>query len=225
MSNDKVLSLGPSWGGNMVMAHSLFQTLKQSMSSISLVNSLKSAFLTFAADIPKRIGFLGEIRYGLLNDIRQPGKMLLAKTVDRFVALGLNLGKTPQATPQAVLHADQPNGLLALEALGIKRYSDKVLGLCPGWQVISFGYDKNKSISQAIHAQTHEHCIDLGGKTALCDTIDIMALRHTVISNDSGLIHVSAALDKKLVAIFGSSDPSHTPQIQPQAILNRLQYD
>lgn len=301
MSNDKVLILGPSWVGDMVMAHSLFQTLKQLRpgiqidvaapawtlplldrmpevsekialpfqhgkldlmqrirlgrelkrkqyrQSISLVNSLKSAILPFAAGIPKRTGFLGEMRYGLLNDIRPLDKKRLAKTVDRFVALGLELGQMPQAIPQPVLHADQPNGHLALEKLGIGHTSDKVLGLCPGaeygeakrwpaehfakvanevlnqgWQVILFGSDKDKAITQAIDAQTNGRCIDLGGKTALGDAIDIMALCHTVISNDSGLMHVAAALDKNLIAIFGSSDPSHTPPMHPEAIIEYL---
>ncbi len=301
MPNDKVLILGPSWVGDMVMAQSLFQTLKQSrpgvqidvaapawtlplldrmpevtekialpfqhgkldlmkrirlgrqlkanhyQQSINLVNSLKSAILPFAAGIPKRTGFLGEMRYGLLNDIRPLDKTLLPKTVDRFVALGLDHGQKPQEIPQPVLHADQTNGHLALEKLGIKLYSDKILGLCPGaeygeakrwptehfasvanavlnrgWQVVLFGSDKDKPITQAINQHTQQRCIDLGGKTALGDAIDIMALCHTVISNDSGLMHVAAALDKKLIAIFGSSDPSHTPPIHPTAIIEYL---
>ncbi len=68
---------------------------------------------------------------------------------------------------------------------------------------------------------TQSRCIDLGGKTKLGDAIDIMSLCETVISNDSGLMHVAAALNIKLIAIYGSSDPHHTPPMHPDA---RIQY-
>lgn len=304
MSKDKVLILGPSWVGDMVMAHSLFQTLKQLkpdrqidvaapawtlplldrmpevsdkialpfqhgkldlmarirlgnqlkskhyQQSISLINSFKSAILPLAANIPKRTGFLGEMRYGLLNDIRPLNKQRLPKTVDRFVALGIETTETPPTIPQPVLTADHANGQQALKKLGLTLQSHQVLGLCPGaeygeakrwpaeyfssvanamldqgWQVILFGSDKDKAITHHINAQTSGRCIDLGGQTALGDAIDIMSLCHTVISNDSGLMHVAAALDKKLIAIFGSSDPKHTPPMHPQAVIEYLGLD
>jgi heptosyltransferase II len=49
-----------------------------------------------------------------------------------------------------------------------------------------------------------------------------MSLCHTIISNDSGLMHVAAALDKKLIAIYGSSDPKHTPPMHPDAVVEYL---
>jgi len=52
-----------------------------------------------------------------------------------------------------------------------------------------------------------------------------MSLCDTVISNDSGLMHVAAALDKKLIAIYGSSDPHHTPPMSPKAIVEYLALD
>ena len=157
MTTEKILVMGPSWVGDMVMAHSLFQSLKQQnptvqidvaapfwtlpllermpevtekialpfkhgqlglmkrirygrglkgnqyTQSISLVNSLKSAILPFAAGIPKRTGFLGEMRYGLLNDIRPLDKTVLAKTVERFVALSVNKDQILPAIPQPTL--------------------------------------------------------------------------------------------------------------------------
>ncbi|MFT7228856.1 MAG: heptosyltransferase-2 [Methylophilaceae bacterium] len=301
MFSKKILIMGPSWIGDMVMAHSLFQYLKkqnpsvqidvaapswtlplldrmpevtskialpfkhgqlglmerihfgrslknkQYTQSISLVNSLKSAILPLAAGIPKRTGFLGEMRYGFLNDIRPLDKAALPKTVERFVALGINKEKILPAIPQPTLIADSTNAKVVLNKLGISLPNDKVLGLCPGaeygeakrwpvahyaevataaldqdWQVILFGSDKDISITQAINALSQSKCIDLGGKTKLGDAIDIMSLCDTIVSNDSGLMHIAAALDKKLIAIFGSSNPEHTPPIHPDAVIAYL---
>jgi len=301
MSSDRILVIGPSWVGDMVMAHSLFQLLKQQnpsvqidvaapawtlplldrmpevsekialpfkhgqlsliariqfgrrlknnhyTQSISLVNSFKSAILPFAANITKRTGFLGEMRYGLLNDIRPLNKKALPKTVERFVSLGLPNNQALPAIPQPILLADQENAIKVLAQLNAPLTSNKVLGLCPGaeygqakrwpadhyaevanaalnqgWQVLLFGADKDVPVTQAINRMTQSRCIDLGGKTKLGDAIDIMSLCTTVVSNDSGLMHVAAALDKKLIAIFGSSDPYHTPPMNPEAVVKYL---
>ncbi len=301
MVSNKILVMGPSWVGDMVLAHSLFQILKQQYpdvqidvaapawtlplldrmpevtgkialpfkhgqlslleriefgkslrrnhysQSISLVNSLKSAILPFVAGIKKRTGFLGEMRYGLLNDIRPLDKSLLPKTVDRFVALGINRNQTLPLIPQPKLIADYNNAIQTLRDLGIVLSSSKVLGLCPGaeygeakrwptayyaevathaikhgWQVLLFGSEKDIPVTQEINQITESRCIDLGGKTKLGDAIDIMSLCDTVISNDSGLMHVAAALDKKLIAIYGSSDPHHTPPMHPKAVIEYL---
>lgn len=308
MSADKILILGPSWVGDMVLAHSLFQTLKKQRpnaiidvaappwtlpllarmpeinrgialpfkhgqlamverikfgrqlktqgykQSISLVNSLKSAILPFAAGIPQRTGFLGEFRYGLLNDIRPLDKTKLPRTVDRFVTLGIDknqvkqtLVKTQNNIPNPRLLADRNNALQALARLGQHAPSEKILGLCPGaeygeakrwpaeyyaevantalshgWQVWLFGSDKDVPVTQQINQLTTGRCLDLGGKTKLGDAIDLMSLCDTVISNDSGLMHVAAALDKKVIAIYGSSDPYHTPPMHPAAVVAYL---
>jgi lipopolysaccharide heptosyltransferase II len=301
MSPNKILVMGPSWVGDMVLAHSLFQTLKQQYpnvqidvaapawtlplldrmpevtgkialpfkhgqlsllerikfgkrlknnhysQSISLVNSLKSAILPFVAGIKKRTGFLGEMRYGLLNDIRPLDKSLLPKTVDRFVALGVNRNQTLPSIPQPKLLADNHNAIQSLKDLGIELSGRKVLGLCPGaeygkakrwpaayyaevashaidegWEVLLFGSEKDITVTREINQITQSRCIDLAGKTKLGDAIDIMSLCDTVISNDSGLMHVAAALDKKLIAIYGSSDPHHTPPMQPNAVIEYL---
>lgn len=301
MAPNKILVMGPSWVGDMVLAHSLFQTLKQQdtdvqidvaapawtlplldrmpevtgkialpfkhgqlslmeriefgkrlksnhyTQSISLVNSLKSAILPFVAGIKKRTGFLGELRYGLLNDIRPLDKSLLPKTVDRFVALGINKDQALPSIPQPKLIANNQNAVLSLKDLGVELSHSKVLGLCPGaeygeakrwpvtyyaevanhainhgWQVFLFGSDKDTVITREINQLTQSRCIDLGGKTKLGDAIDIMSLCDTVISNDSGLMHVAAALNKKLIAIYGSSDPHHTPPMHPEAVIEYL---
>ncbi len=305
MPAEKILIIGPSWVGDMVLAHSLFQSLKAQnpdtiidvaapawtlpllermpevnraialpfkhgqlallerirfgrslktngyTQAILLVNSLKSAILPLAAGIPQRTGFLGEFRHGLLNDIRPLDKAQLPRTVDRFVALGVN--KQVQTLPKISnprLIADQDNALRVLEKNGMRKPTQKVLGLCPGaeygeakrwpaeyyaevankalnkgWQVWLFGSGKDIPVTATINDLVRGRCQDWGGKTNLGEAIDLMSLCDTVISNDSGLMHVAAALDKKLVAIYGSSDPHHTPPMHPDAVVEYLALD
>jgi heptosyltransferase-2 len=213
--------------------------------AILLTNSLKSAILPFAAGIPRRTGFVGELRYGLLNDIRSLDKGILPRTVDRFVALGMeNKAALPQNVPLPSLMAQPDNALQTLHRHGHKPPQTPVLGLCPGaeygeakrwpaeyyaevarsaldqgWEVWLFGSDKDVAVTTLINELCANQCLDLGGKTRLGEAIDLMSLTTAVVSNDSGLMHVAAALDKRTVAIFGSSDPYHTPPMNAQATI------
>jgi heptosyltransferase-2 len=297
----KILVLGPAWVGDMVLAQSLFKTLKSEhpdcqidvaspawtlpllermpevstaiplpfkhgelafwqriqfgralksksySQAIILTNSLKSALLPFAAGIPRRTSFLGEMRYGLINDIRPLDKKQLPKTVDRFVALGLDNRASLHEIPHPNLVADKKNAEAVLKRLQHTLTSAKILALCPGaeygeakrWpieyyaaaanaalnkgcEVWLFGSDKDVPYTQRINQQTGNRCLDLGGKTKLGEVIDLMSLCDTVISNDSGLMHVAAALGKKLIAIYGSSDPRHTPPMSANAVVEYL---
>ncbi|HSI37944.1 MAG TPA: lipopolysaccharide heptosyltransferase II [Methylotenera sp.] len=216
--------------------------------AIILTNSFKSAILPFAANIPHRTSFLGEMRYGLVNDIRLLDKTKLPRTVDRFVTLGLDPNAPlPALIANPSLIADAQNALNTLQKLGLAKPMTKVLGLCPGaeygeakrwpaeyyaevardalskgWQVWLFGSDKDIPVTTAINQMTNNQCLDLGGKTKLGEAIDLMSLCDAVVSNDSGLMHVAAALDKKLVAIYGSSDPHHTPPMSSKAVVEYL---
>ena len=300
-ASPKILVLGPSWVGDMVLAQSLFKTLKTRYpgcridvaapawtlpllermpevnqgialpfkhgqlalrerikfgknlrnqrydQAIILTNSLKSAILPFAARIPVRTSYLGEMRYGLLNDIRPLDKIILPRTVDRFVALGLPKGELPTNIQNPALVADRSNALATLASLDIHMSDKPVLGLCPGaeygeakrwpaayyaevanaalkqgWQVWLFGSDKDIPVTAEINQITHHRCQDFGGKTKLGQAIDLMSLCTSIVSNDSGLMHVAAALDKKLVAIYGSSDPYHTPPMSSKAVIEYL---
>src|SRR5690554_2090935 len=183
----RILVIGPSWVGDMVLAHSLFQILKQTQpdtiidvaapawtmplldrmpevsgkiampfkhgqlvlrerirfgkslrasaydQAILLTNSFKSAILPAAAGIPKRTGYLGELRYGLLNDIRPLDKQALPRTVDRFVNLGLPPGAAlPAALPNPRLTADRGRAQATLSRLGHALPTTTIIGLCLG---------------------------------------------------------------------------------------------
>lgn len=227
--------------------------------AIILTNSFKSALLPWAAGIKKRTGFLGEMRVGLINDIRPLDKTKLKKTVERFVTLGLDKNEPlPNTIPNPHLITSPETAWILASRYCIlnekeklhdnsKGINRKVLGLCPGaeygeakrwpaeyyatvandalskgWQVWLFGSEKDVAVTTEINQLTQNKCVDLGGKTKLGEAIDLMSLCDTVISNDSGLMHIAAALNKNLIAIFGSSDPYHTPPMHPHAVIKYL---
>ncbi len=215
---------------------------QQYSQALVLPNSWKSALIPWFATIPIRTGFIGECRYGLLNDSRRLDKMLLPMTVQRFAALSLAGAIT--STP------DFPNPRLevsteARQAVAAKFAVDtqtKLLALCPGaeygpakqwpsdyfaelakakhaqgWQVGLFGSTKDKPVAEAINRVSGNVCQDFTGRTDLADAVALLALADSVVSNDSGLMHVAAALDKPVIALFGSSSPTFTPPLSDKA--------
>lgn len=210
--------------------------------AIVLPRSLKAALVPFWARIPVRTGYKGEMRYGLLNDIRPLDKSVLSMTVQRFVALGLPKDAVlPPAIqpPQLVLAA----GLREAVKTKFLVSSVPVLALCPGaeyggakrwpaeyfatvakyWiaqggQVILLGSGKDVPVTaQIVAAVNSPACHDLAGKTSLQEVLGLLSLARQVVSNDSGLMHVAAAVEVPVIALYGSSDPSYTPPLSNQA--------
>lgn len=208
--------------------------------AILLPNSWKSAIIPFAANIALRTGWLGEMRYGLLNDVRKLDKSLLSMTVQRFVALAND--KENRALPEILppaLTVDPENSLAAMNQLGLpQQHTAPVLAFCPGaeygkakrWpaeyygelarqhidqggSIWLFGSDKDLSVCEEISVIAGEGCHNLAGRTSLAQAIDLLSIADQVVSNDSGLMHVAAALNRPLVAIYGSSDPEFTPPL------------
>ncbi len=198
--------------------------------AILLPNSFKSALIPFLAKIPQRTGYLGEMRYFLLNDIRTKNHY---KTVEQFVALGLSDQSSFKILPPKL--NSQPIDLNKFN-LNLEK---PILALCAGaeygsakrwlidyyvevaqhylkqnWQVWAFGSIKEQMQGLAIEKAGG---VNLCGKTTLAEAIDLLALSKAVVSNDSGLMHVAAALNKPLVAIYGSSDPNFTPPLSPNS--------
>jgi heptosyltransferase-2 len=219
--------------------------------AIVLPNSLKSALVPFAARIPRRSGFVGELRYGLLNDARKLDKQALTMTVQRFAALALEPAEPlPDELPVPRLVTEQIAIDRSLAETGIPTPDSPVIALCPGaeygpakrwpsrhyaavachyldlgWQVWLFGSAKDKPVCQRINAQSDDRCEDLSGRTTLGQAIDLMSLASAAVSNDSGLMHLAAALDLPLVAVYGSSDPNFTPPLSRHAQVVSLGLD
>ncbi|MFA5493693.1 MAG: lipopolysaccharide heptosyltransferase II [Porticoccaceae bacterium] len=290
----RVLIIGPSWVGDMVMAHSLVQVLGerhpgavidvlapawsgpllarmpgvrraidmpvghgrvaigarwrlgrslagQYDQAIVLPNSLKSALIPLFARIPVRTGWRGEMRFGLLNDIRKLDPRRYPLMVQRFNALAFPAGfSNPVRAPFPTLKVDEAGIPALLARFGLDS-ARPVLALCPGaefgpakrwpeghyaavaaalvergWQVWVFGSANDRAVAEALVDATgaaREHCRILAGETQLAEAIDLMSLASAVVSNDSGLMHIAAALARPLVVLYGSTSPRFTPPL------------
>ncbi len=218
--------------------------------AILLPNSLKSALAPWFAGIPLRTGFRGEMRYGLLNDLRRLDKARLPMTVQRFVSLGLTPDSPlPAPLPHPRLRANTANQAPLLDRLGLTMERPAV-AFMPGaeygpakqWplphfaalarglgergrQVWILGSAKDREAGESIAGLAGPYVHNLCGRTALGDAIDLLDLCQAAVTNDSGLMHVAAALDKPLAALFGSSTPDHTPPLSDRAAIRYLRLE
>ena len=215
--------------------------------AIVLPNSLKSALIPLLAKIPLRTGFRGEMRYGLLNDIRRLDERALPKMVQRFAALALDHGaRVPMPLPNPSLTSSSKN-LEKIVKKQILTLGKPVAVLCPGaeygaakrWPVEHFatlarelhargyvtwliGSPKDADAGDAISQASDGASINLCGKTSLEDAIDLIAHAALVVTNDSGLMHVAAALERPVLALYGSSSPDFTPPLSDKAKIIRI---
>ena len=220
---------------------------KQYDQAIVLPNSLKSALVPFFAHIPLRTGFVGESRYILLNDARKLSKTALPLMVERFAQLAEDKqGKVPRplANPRLEVSATQRSATLQKLGLALDK---PVAVFCPGaeygpakrWPATYFaeiaqrlqrqgyavwlvGSANDKEVSDKIIALGNPECLNLCGITDLTDAIALLSCAQLVISNDSGLMHLAAALDRPMLALFGSSSPQFTPPLSPDAMILKL---
>ncbi|MCE0492005.1 ADP-heptose--LPS heptosyltransferase RfaF [Pantoea sp. Mb-10] len=305
----KILVIGPSWVGDMMMSQSLYRTLKAEhpdavidvmapawcrpllsrMPEVNqalpmplghgalalgerrrlgkslranhydrayvLPNSFKSALVPFFAGIKQRIGWRGEMRYGVLNDVRVLDKAAFPLMVERYVALGYDTPvhsasalPQPLLWPQLRVDEDEKQMTAALFALSADR---PIIGFCPGaefgpakrwphyhyaalaeqliaegYQVLLFGSAKDRetgdTLLNSLSDRARAHCKNLAGETQLEQAVILIALCAAVVSNDSGLMHIAAALNRPLVALYGPSSPDFTPPLSHQARIIRL---
>jgi len=212
-----------------------------------LPGSFKSALIPLLAGIPKRTGFRGEMRYGLIDDMRMLNKRAMPMTVQRFVALGRPNGKPlPNPIPRPRLIADTDNQTRLRSSLELARDRPAIAFMAgaeygpakqwplrhfaslaeklvdQGFQVWILGSDKDREDGDIIASDQEDHVINLCGRTTLGDAVDLLAMSAAAISNDSGLMHVAAALDVPLVAIYGSSTPDHTPPLSDRVSVRYL---
>ena len=213
--------------------------------AIVLPNSFKSALIPYFARIPRRVGYRGEWRYGVLNQLKQLDVVRTPRMVDQFVKLGL-IHDEPLPYPELIAKMIPQKFWSQLQFDGNKLHKPAVI-LCPGaeygpakrWpsvyfgrlatQCVELGYQvwvvggkKDSVVAAEILQVTNADIVDLTGKTSLDEVIDIMAWATHVVTNDSGLMHIAAALARHVIVIYGSSSPDFTPPLTKGADIIRL---
>ena len=216
--------------------------------AIVMPRSLKAALVPFFASIPTRTGFRGEMRYGLLNDVRRLDKNRLDQTVKRFIALGL---------PRGAELPEPPHPSLEIDAQSRERFAERLAGgqrdvvaLMPGaaygpakcWPinyfgelaaalvrlgaaVVVLGSRGEHAVGEQIREAGGDGVINLCGETRLEETVDILSLARAAVTNDSGLMHVAAAAGTHVIAIYGSSSATFTPPLTERKTIVSLDLD
>jgi heptosyltransferase-2 len=195
--------------------------------AIVLPNSWKAALVPFFAHIPTRSGYVGESRYGLLNLVYRKRSAAMR---EHYARLAEAPGTAPSPLPQPRLRADGAQVAATRARFGLEH---SYVALCPGAE---YGPAKRWPYFGELAARLQKPAVLLGspndaaaaagiagrnlvGGTTLDEAIDLIAGAELVVTNDSGLMHVAAALGRPLVALFGSSSPEKTP---PQAGRSRV---
>lgn len=216
--------------------------------AIVLPNSLKSALPPYFASIPTRTGYRGELRTGLLNDVHRLDEKCLPLMAERFAALAEKAGTPlPRPLPRPCLSVDQTNRQRLLDAFNLSR-ERPVIAFCPGaeygpakrWPARHFatladtldaagaavwliGSANDRALGDEIEGTARAtHVRNLCGRTTLDEAVDLLSAAAMVVTNDSGLMHVAAALNRPLVALYGSSSPGFTPPLAPDATILSL---
>lgn len=218
-----------------------------------LPNTLKFALIPWLARIKKRIGYLGEFRYGLLNVIHHDPKEAPRPMVPFYAALA----NPPAAQVGAVSTFPRPHlqvdaslrdqvlqkfklggaGPLVAFAPGAefgnaKRWptehfaqlAQSVLTRYPDAHVVLLGSPKDRAVGDEIVAAAPA-VRNLAGATALGEAIALIAAASAVVSNDSGLLHVASALNRRVIALYGPTDPLHAPPFSDVALSLSLNLD
>ncbi|UJB31097.1 lipopolysaccharide heptosyltransferase II [Chromobacterium sp. Beijing] len=238
------LRLGERWKVARQLAAERFDQ------AIVLPNSLKSALIPLFAGIPLRTGFLGESRYWILNDARELDEQALPMMVERFCALAEDKGEPlPRPLSHPRLALTDASQRAALDKLQLDAGRPAV-AFCPGaeygpakrwparhfaelarrfdaagYAVWLFGSGKDREVGDDISRLSGGLAVNLCGATGLEEAIDLIGLTQLAVCNDSGLMHVAAALDKPLVALYGSSSPDFTPPLSTRAAIVSLNLD
>jgi heptosyltransferase-2 len=191
-------------------------------SAIVLPNTWKSALVPFLAGIPRRVGYVGEFRYGLLNSTRRKADAPMPLHYARLA------GEPGNELPRAQLKVSSSEIEETKRRFGIP---ERYVVLCPGAE---YGPAKRWPFFRELAERIATTILILGsandreaaagipgtnlvGKTSLDEAIRLIAGAEAVVSNDSGLMHVAAALGRPQVALFGSSSPVHTPPASAKA--------
>lgn len=218
----------------------LAQKLKREAFDLAILfqNAFEAALIAFLAGIPARAGYNTDARgVFLTHAVPVNGKVKKGHQVDyyREMARGLGFWSEERIPSLAVSREQKEEAGKILEALGL-REETRLVGLGPGaaygpakqWfperfgrlaerltrdfgaRILIFGSGGDKSTAALLIQNARVPLVDLTGQTTLGQAMGLMARCRLFVSNDSGLMHVAAALGIPVVAIFGSTDPVRT---------------
>ncbi|GAB3680671.1 lipopolysaccharide heptosyltransferase II [Salinisphaera aquimarina] len=291
---ERILVVGPSWIGDMVMAQSLFMRLRERLpqaridvlapastaalvarmpqidnpvimniahgefalaerrraaaalrdtgydQAIVLQRSAKAALVPWLARIPRRTGVRGELRYGLINDVRGIDSARYPRKVEHYALLGLE--KDSDALGDLCLPKltiDEPHRQALIERLELD-CARPIVGFAPGaayggakqWPASHyarlaaeldtrgiatwiFGSTPDCDLARDLAAAAPRHGINLCERTSLTDIADLASLTTAFVGNDTGVMHLAAAAAPRVLAIYGSTDPDYAPPLAP----------
>ena len=215
--------------------------------AIVLPNTFKSALVTLFAGIPRRTGYRGESRWLVLNDLRHLDEQALPQIAQRYAALGLEPG-SPAPAPLPLPHLVSNDAAVdaTLDRLQLSSGGEAV-AFCPGaeygpakrWPAPYFaelarklsaeghsvwliGSSNDAAVGAEIERLAPGAAFNLCGRTTLDEAIDLLAAARLVVSSDTGLMHIAAALGTPLLALYGSSTPVFTPPMSEAATILKL---
>lgn len=208
-----------------------------------LPRSYKSSLIPLFAGVPKRIGELGEFRHGVINHVLSSNKSKSIPTVCNYLrhaGLELEIDQVKsEYAPQLLVDNDNRNKVLEEHTISFDtpliacmvgaefgpskqwpvQHFVKLIDMLnqQGLQICILGSQKDAQIGDEIEALVRQPVKNLCGKTSLLDVIDILASCSLAISNDSGLMHIAAAVDTPIVAMYGATSPAYTPPLHKKA--------
>jgi len=206
--------------------------------AILLQNAFEAALISFLAGIPRRSGYNTDARgFILTHPVAMTGKIKREHQVDYYLEMVGSLGfqRVPTFPSLRVSVERQEEARLKLESFGFGE-SQKLVGISPGatygsakeWfperfaeladriigdsgaRVLIFGSGGDKKVAAQVRQNARAPLVDLTGMTTLAQAMALIARLRLFITNDSGLMHLAAALGVPVMAIFGSTDPERT---------------
>jgi heptosyltransferase II len=213
-----------------------------------LPNSFRAALYAWLVGSPIRVGYATDGRRWMLTHAVPPVEGHPPHQIDAYLQLVAALGlaieeRLPMLAPtlRAELEAER-----LWEAQGWRR-EDLVIGLCPGaaigpakrwwperfagladrliasggFRVVFFGSPDEVSLVEHIRAHMRYKAASLAGQDTLGSFVALAARCAVMITNDSGSMHIAAAVGTRVVALFGPTDPRRTaPMAAPVAVLH-----
>lgn len=203
--------------------------------SIVLSRSIKSSLIPFMANIKKRTGELGECRFILVNDIKKFTKSFRRKTANRYLSMYGNAEISVKKNYYPSLNKNEKNLERLVKKFSIntskqivifapgaafgpskmwpqKKFLDLANKINDNYLILVMGTQEEEKLGGII-CENNTQRLNLCGKTTIVDAIDLMHLSKFCVSNDSGLMHLSAATNTKTISIYGSTSPVYTPPL------------